>query len=156
MTGRTFNGTPLTPGVNVDALDIGAGLAMAVRLGYDDDRAQMVATYALQRWARGEEQGADTTWVSYFRNDLSSWRAIVSAAQAGASTPVGPVVEVVTSTAVRGFNGDDFLVENVDDGEDPAARLAYWEGSRAGVPPGTILYLARVTTTTTTERIETP
>lgn len=83
MTDRLY--TPslrpgLIPGVNVDRVDIDAGLAMAVTLNYDDPEAQMVTQYALQRWQRGEEEGADRTWIGQYPHDLTSWRAILSAA----------------------------------------------------------------------------
>lgn len=81
---RTACGGPLTPGVNVDRVDIAAGLTMAKSIGYDSDEAEMIVVYALQRWARGEEEGADRTALGY-PIDLTSWRMILAAALAGAS-----------------------------------------------------------------------
>lgn len=74
----------LVSGVNVDALDIGAGLAQARSFGYGDSEAQLIVTYALQRHGRGEEEGAERTWLSYFPHDFTSWRVILAAAVASA------------------------------------------------------------------------
>jgi hypothetical protein len=79
---RTLDGAPLAPGLNVDPVDYAAGLAMAARLGYDDAEAVMVTTYALQRHARGEEDGAERTWTGQYPRDFTSWRAILAAAVA--------------------------------------------------------------------------
>ncbi|MCW2785210.1 MAG: hypothetical protein JWP74_1727 [Marmoricola sp.] len=83
MSTRTTAGLPLTPGVNVDSIDYEAGLRMAAHLGYDDPQAQTVATYALQRHARGEEDGAFQTWLSYYPRDLTSWYAVLACAGGG-------------------------------------------------------------------------
>lgn len=72
--------TGLIPGVNVDHVDIAAGLCQAAKLGYDDAIAQMVTMYALQRHQRGEEDGAQRTWLSYYPSDLTSWYMILAAA----------------------------------------------------------------------------
>lgn len=77
----------LIVGVNVDHLDIASGLREARACGYADAEAQMVAQYALQRWARGEEAGAQRTWLSYYPNDLTSFIRILAAAAAGAAKP---------------------------------------------------------------------
>lgn len=76
---RTFDGLSLTPGVNVDKLNIAAGVQEAADIGYDSQQDRMVATYALQRWARGEEDGAFQTFLSH-GFDLTSAYRIVSAA----------------------------------------------------------------------------
>ena len=47
-----LDGRP-TPGVNVDDLDIAAGVEFAATLGYGSAEHRMVVEYALQRWARG-------------------------------------------------------------------------------------------------------
>jgi hypothetical protein len=73
----------LIPGHNVDRLDIAAGLREARLIGYDDGKALMVAEYALQRWARGEEDGAQQTWLHEYPNDLTSFTRILAAAAAG-------------------------------------------------------------------------
>ena len=87
MRARTIDGAPLVPGVNVDRVNIAAGLARAVALGYDDAQAQMVTTYALQRWERGEEAGAERTWLSQYPRDLTSWKVIIATALGQAHTP---------------------------------------------------------------------
>lgn len=38
--------------------------------------------YALQRHQRGEEDGAQRTWLSYYPHDLTSWYRILAAALA--------------------------------------------------------------------------
>lgn len=83
MTGRTWDGLPLTPGVNVDKVNIAAGVAAAHRIGYGakDWREDMVITYALQRHARGEESGAERTFFSHFgKSHFTGWRMILAAA----------------------------------------------------------------------------
>lgn len=86
VTGRTYDGLPLTPGVNVDRIDISAGIAMAHQMGYDTAHNDMVLTYALQRHARGEEDAARRTAMSDegVGNDLTTWYAILAAAIARA------------------------------------------------------------------------
>jgi hypothetical protein len=79
----------LVPGQsgNVDALDIEAGLREAALIGYGDAKAQMVTQYALQRWQRGEETGAERTWLTeYPYNSFTAWRRILAAAIAAAET----------------------------------------------------------------------
>lgn len=80
---RDVHGRPLKPGVNVDKVDIEAGLKQAAEFGYGDERAQMVAMYALRRHARGEEEGARYSAV-HNGIDLTSWNVILSAAIAAA------------------------------------------------------------------------
>jgi hypothetical protein len=79
---RDMHGNPLVPGVNVDPVNIAAGLRMATQLGYGDPTAQMVAQYALQRHQRGEEEGAQRTWLHEYPHDLTSWYAILAHAVA--------------------------------------------------------------------------
>lgn len=76
-------GELLTPGVNVDKVDIPAGLRLAALFGYDDPQSRMVVTYALQRHERGEEDGAQRSALSGGIG-LTSWYAIVAAAVAAA------------------------------------------------------------------------
>jgi hypothetical protein len=87
----------LVPGHNVDKLDIEAGLREAAEIGFDSVMAQMVTTYALQRWARGEEHGAIKTAQVVGGIDLTSFYRIVAAARAAASpvesAPVAPGAE---------------------------------------------------------------
>lgn len=74
----------LVPGVHLDRVDLAAGLHMADRLGYGAATAQMVVEYALMRHRRGEEAGAESTWLSHFPQDLTSWKAILAQAIAQA------------------------------------------------------------------------
>jgi hypothetical protein len=74
----------LIPGVNVDRVDVAAGVKMAAQLGYGDPTAQMVAEFALMRHRRGEEEGAERTWLSEYPRDLTSWKAILAHALASA------------------------------------------------------------------------
>lgn len=68
----------LIPGVNVDQVDIAAGCRAAAELGYSDETSQMVVEYALQRWSRGEEDGALRTIKGHI--DLTSFYVIVAKA----------------------------------------------------------------------------
>lgn len=70
----------LAAGVNVDHVDIAAGVAFAAELGFAARTDAVVVTYALQRHQRGEEAGAERTWLSYFPHDLTSWRMILARA----------------------------------------------------------------------------
>ncbi len=102
MTTRTFDGRPLTPGLNVDPVDLDAGLRQADALGYlrgDEDGA--VVVYALQRWGRGEEDGAEKTWMSHFgRHTLSGFRATLASAVA-AGTAALPTDDAPPSACAK-------------------------------------------------------
>lgn len=74
----------LIPDVNVDRVDVEAGLRKAAELGYDDPVARMVAEYALMRHRRGEEEGAERSWLAQFPRDLTSWKVILASAVAEA------------------------------------------------------------------------
>lgn len=82
----------LIPGLNVDALDISAGMRELVECGYPSTEANihMVVHYALQRWARGEEEAAERGAINRDGTlcgiDLTSWRRVLAAAMAGAQT----------------------------------------------------------------------
>jgi len=92
MTARTWDGRRLTPGVNVDPINLESGLKMAERIGFlrdvgfpRDSNDTMVVHYALQRHARGEEEGAERTWLGHFGpRSLTGWRMVLAAAVAGA------------------------------------------------------------------------
>lgn len=75
---RTFDGMPLTPGVNVDAVDVAAGVRAAASIGYDYGKALMVAEHALLRHKRGEEESALRLWLSEYPRDLTSWYMILA------------------------------------------------------------------------------
>jgi hypothetical protein len=84
MTARTFDGQALTPGVNVDPVDIAAGFSMARTLGFmEHANDRMVVEYALQRAARGEESEAFDTWAGQFgKGTRSGWMAVLASAVA--------------------------------------------------------------------------
>jgi hypothetical protein len=115
----------LVPGVNVDRVDIDCGMAQARKLGYTDTNELMVIEYALQRWQRGEEDGAEATIRSH-RIDYTAWRVVLAYAVASAAAitelrwapykefgiadpaaettepPAGPVL--IRATGYRGHN----------------------------------------------------
>ena len=84
----------LIPGVNVDRVDVAAGCRTAAQLGYGDLQAQMIVEYALMRHRRGEEDGAEHTWLAQFPRDLTSWRAILAHAVAESSAPEDPATRL--------------------------------------------------------------
>ncbi len=77
----------LTPGVNVDRIDIHAGIDELAACGYDDPHTVDVIAYALRRWARGEEEAAQRGAIdeSFHGIDLTSWTRVLAAAMAGAA-----------------------------------------------------------------------
>ena len=83
MAGRTIDGSPLTPGVNVDKVDVEAGLAKLADLGYVLPNQVLEVEYNLRRWALGEEAEADRSMgrslsgVTYM-----GWRVVLAAARA--------------------------------------------------------------------------
>lgn len=79
MTARDLYGRPLQPGVNVDTVNVAAGMQQAARFGYSDASSQTVVEYALMRHRRGEEDGAQRTALSH-GIDLTSWYAILAVA----------------------------------------------------------------------------
>lgn len=81
---RDFAGGPLVPGVNVDPVDVAAGLGQAAEFGYGSLQYQVIVEYALMRHARGEEEGAQRSALSG-GIDLTSWFAILAAAVAAAN-----------------------------------------------------------------------
>jgi hypothetical protein len=77
--------TEMIPGVNVDRLDIDAGMRMACDLAYNDEREQMLIHYGLLRWAKGEEEQADklvTEGIGGIKVTFLNWRMILAAARA--------------------------------------------------------------------------
>lgn len=72
----------LKTGVNVDALDIGAGLRELAACGYPEPNTRMVIEHALMRWARGEESQAERGAIDrkFHGIDLSSWYRVLAAA----------------------------------------------------------------------------
>lgn len=82
--GCTLTGEPLTPGVNVDRVDVEAGLREARAAGYGNSEHQMVVEYALMRWARGEEEGAVASFLSGGVDLTSAYRIVAAACAAAA------------------------------------------------------------------------
>lgn len=89
--GRSIDGT-LTPGHNVDVVNIAAGMAMLESIGYEPNtEIWMLVQYALQRWGRGEEGAAENMalglgqWKGddFPSVDLTSWRMVLAAAVSG-------------------------------------------------------------------------
>lgn len=72
----------LITGHNVDHVDIDIGLQELTRCGYRDPETVMVITYALQRWARGEEEQAQRMAIdpTFYGIDLTSWLRVLAAA----------------------------------------------------------------------------
>lgn len=54
----------MVPGYNVDRINVKNGLQSAVNLGYSDWKSQMEIEYALNRWAKGEEELAQKSMLS--------------------------------------------------------------------------------------------
>ena len=84
--------TELVPGKNVDRIDIDAGMCELSAAGWprDDEgtniNTRVVILYALQRWARGEEEAAQRGAIdkSFHGIDLGSWVRVLAAARAAA------------------------------------------------------------------------
>lgn len=76
----------LTPGVNVDRLNIAAGMLELAECGHVEPETQMVVEYALTRWARGEEEAAQRGAIDLSHNGISltCWLRVLAAAMAGA------------------------------------------------------------------------
>ncbi len=87
MSRRTLGGEPLTPGHNVDKVDVAAGAAELALCGYNDPNTKTLINYCLLRWARGEEAQADKMAIdrSFYGIDFTSWRRVLAAAIAAAS-----------------------------------------------------------------------
>lgn len=73
------------PGYNVDRIDVAEGLRELQACGYDDPHTAMVIGYALQRWARGEEEAAQKGAIdqSFHGISLTCWLRVLAAARAG-------------------------------------------------------------------------
>jgi hypothetical protein len=84
----TSGGNPRpTPGVNVDRIDVAAGLAELAKFWPDAPlQTRMVIEYALMRWKRGEEAAAERGAIdqSFHGIDMTSWRRVLAAARAAA------------------------------------------------------------------------
>ena len=114
MRPDSFMGAPRVPGWNVDKLDIAAGLRQAVSFGYDSQTFQMAIVYALQRHARGEEDGAQRTALNEGL-DLTSWYAILAAAMAGAAQRGQDLHDELTAQIMQlqeSLNPDELICTN--------------------------------------------
>lgn len=112
----------LVPGVNVDRVDVAAGIAQARGLGYAAPEELMVIEYALMRHARGEEDGAERTIISH-RIDFTSWRMILAAAVA-ASERRSAAAEALKA---RGVSLDPDRSFTLDQIESLAGVVKKWE-----------------------------
>lgn len=83
---KTWDGSRLIPGFNVDKLDVQAGLRELQACGYNEPNTVMVIQYALQRWMRGEEEQAQRGAIdrTFYGINLTSWTRVLSAAMAAA------------------------------------------------------------------------
>lgn len=88
-TVRTLNGEPLTPGYNVDRIDVDAGMRELVACGYPASEVERhyVIQHALMRWARGEEEVAERGAIdqSFHGIALTCWRRVLAASMAAAA-----------------------------------------------------------------------
>lgn len=88
---RDFYGQPLKPGVNVDRIDVAAGLRELSAFWPDAPmETRMVIEYALERWRRGEEADAERGAIdrNFHGLDFGSWRRVLAAARAAAEAKV--------------------------------------------------------------------
>lgn len=78
----------LIVGVNVDSINVEAGMRELVRCGYPEREVErhMVIEHALMRWKRGEEEQAQRGAIDrdFHGIDLTSWLRVLAAAMAGA------------------------------------------------------------------------
>ena len=87
---RAFTGEKLTPGVNVDPVNVAAGLRRLTILGYDSANAHMEVEYNLMRWARGEEAQADHSMADSLSGvSYTDWRVCLTSAIAQAKSRKG-------------------------------------------------------------------
>jgi hypothetical protein len=79
----------LVTGHNVDRIDVSAGLRELIACGYGDSvETRFVIQYALQRWARGEEEAAKRGAIDrgFHGIDFGSWVRVLAAARAAAES----------------------------------------------------------------------
>ena len=83
--------TGLVPGVNVDRLDINAGMRELSACGWPANEAnvetRVVIHYSLCRWARGEEEAAQRGAIdkAFHGIPITCWLRVLAAAMAGAT-----------------------------------------------------------------------
>jgi hypothetical protein len=97
--------TNLVPGLNVDCLDIQAGLReLAICAGTVSTETRFVIEHALQRWARGEEEAAQRGAIdrSFHGINFGLWVRVLAAAMAGAErTADAPTAEPLATEPDR-------------------------------------------------------
>lgn len=93
MRAPSLTAERLVPGVNLDRIDVAAGLRELVACGYPETEGQrhMVIQYALQRWAKGEEHAAERGAIdeTFHGIPLLCWRRVLAAARAAAGRATG-------------------------------------------------------------------
>jgi len=78
----------LIPGHNVDRVDVAAGMAELSAIGWPNDgnniETRCVVEYALQRWARGEEEAAKRGAIdrTFHGIPYTCWVRVLAAARA--------------------------------------------------------------------------
>jgi hypothetical protein len=84
MSGRDINGRSLVPGVNVDGVNVEAGLRELKECGHSEPETVMVIEHALMRWARGEEEQAQKGAIDggFHGVSLTVWYRVIAAALA--------------------------------------------------------------------------
>lgn len=80
---RPFAVSELKPGINLDKIDIKAGVRMLADLGYNSPNETILAEYCLSRLAKGEEDLAEMTAI-HMGIDLTSWRMGLATAMSAA------------------------------------------------------------------------
>lgn len=105
MTGRDWQGNALVPGVNVDKIDVAAGLKALEGLGWsrtEDPNTFVLIEFCLMRWKRGEEEQAENQAIALHEEDpaqraaaidLTSWRVVLASAMAAATPDKRPWVK---------------------------------------------------------------
>lgn len=131
MTAREWGGAPLRPGLSVDPVDLDAGLRELIECGWDpkgDSWTFMLVTYALQRWARGEEDAAEKTALKTSENehgiDYTSWRRVLAAAVVSGTRKLEEEQAVQEEQEQEPHK---FVVEFRDDDNDELVEADYYE-----------------------------
>ncbi len=86
MLNELLGARNLVPGMNVDRIDVDAGLRELSDCGYTEAETRAVIAYALNRWSRGEEDAAQRGAIdrAFHGVDLTVWLRVLAAARAGA------------------------------------------------------------------------
>lgn len=84
----------------IDRVDYAAGLAELDRIGHTGRHTRDVILYALQRWARGEEEAAEkgATDRSFYGINLTAWRRVLAAARAAGEREPATAAPTVAAT----------------------------------------------------------